>query len=78
MELIVYNITYWAKSELWGCDWAVPTAGFNSKSVTTTNQSGKRNSVLFDSYCDKWHVSSWVMMTKIWASLIKGHFTNMD
>ena len=53
MELIVYNITYWAKSELWGCDWAVPTAGFYSKSVTTTNQSGKRNSVLFDSYCDQ-------------------------
>ena len=36
MELIVYNITYWAKSELWVCDRAVPTAGFNSKSVTTT------------------------------------------
>ena len=35
------------------CDWAVPTAVFNSKSVTTANQSGKRHSVLFDIYCDQ-------------------------
>ena len=64
MELIVYNITYCAKSELCGCDLAVPTTGFNSKSVTTANQSGKHNSVLFDSYCDQkvaeysiWYIS---------------------